>query len=124
MKENFDAWLLDADSVRHDTVFTWRVLHSRIGTLNAEGPFEAQVKGHTFVTASVGPWLGKASVVVHQDSLTWALHEAGVHVIVIPRDTLCAFRAASCSSLQLLSTASEIPFGYFYVHRSWRQTGN
>ncbi|MBN2103972.1 Ig-like domain-containing protein [bacterium] len=88
MTQHFKAWLMDREGMRHDTVFTWSVRNADIGTIDQDGLFEALKKGHTFVDASVGPWTGKSSVVVHIDSATWAWREAGAHVEVTPRDTV------------------------------------
>lgn len=85
---DFDAWLMDRDGVRHDTLFTWNVRNPEIGAIDSAGTFQALKKGHTFVEASVGSWAGKASVVVHVDSAAWAWREAGAHVEVTPRDTV------------------------------------
>jgi hypothetical protein len=83
------AELVHRDGSVKDTVFAWEVSNGFVGSIGrSDGFFTALAKGHTTVFARVGSLFGRAHVVVLHDTTGWGRPNAGLHVVVLPRDTV------------------------------------
>ncbi|MDM7926860.1 MAG: Ig-like domain-containing protein [bacterium] len=90
----FHAALLDSQGTVIDTPFVWSLEGGDFGTVDEEGLFTAEARGHGFVYASAGTLSGKAHISVLAD--TAQIDSIGdrdrwrnrLRLVIEPRDTL------------------------------------
>lgn len=83
----FEAYILDRDGTRIDTVFTWSV-DGEFGSIDTQtGLFTALARGRGFVLAVAGDLSGKARINVRWDT-TNQERAGGSRMLIMPEDTV------------------------------------